>query len=58
MKFLSLACSDLTYQEIADEMDIPLFMLDDYRKSVFAKLKVRTRVGLVLEAIRRGLIQL
>lgn len=58
MKFLSLACSDLTYQEIADEMDIPLFTLDDYRKSVFAKLKVRTRVGLVLEAIRRGLIQL
>jgi DNA-binding CsgD family transcriptional regulator len=32
--------------------------IDGYRESVFEKLNVKSRVGMVLEGIRQGLISL
>ena len=56
IKFLELACSELTYKEIADKMNLAPRTIDGYRESLFAKLNVKSRVGLVLYAIRNELI--
>jgi DNA-binding NarL/FixJ family response regulator len=57
-QFLQLACSDLTYKQIAAEMKVSERTVDGYRESLFAKLKVQSRVGLALEAIRRELVKI
>jgi two-component system, NarL family, invasion response regulator UvrY len=54
-RFVQLACSELTYAEIADQMCVSPRTVDGYRETVFDKLQVRTRVGLVMEAMRLGL---
>jgi DNA-binding CsgD family transcriptional regulator len=58
MDFLQYACSDLTYKEIASKMNLSERTIDGYRESLFGKLKVQSRVGLCLEAIRKGYVSL
>lgn len=53
--FVQLACSDLTYVEIADKMCVSPRTVDGYRESVFQKLHVKSRVGMVIMAIRLGI---
>lgn len=53
--FVRLACSEMTYVEIADKMCVSPRTVDGYREAVFEKMHVKTRVGLVMEAIRLGL---
>jgi len=55
LDFIKLSCSELTYKEIADQMFVSPRTVDGYRDSVFAKLNVKTRVGIVLFAIKHGL---
>ncbi len=57
-QFLQYACSDLTYKEIAALMFLSERTIDGYRESLFGKLKVQSRVGLAMEAIRKGLVSL
>jgi len=57
-KFLQLACSDMTYKQIASIMNLSERTIDGYRESLFQKFKVQSRVGLVLEALRRELVTL
>ena len=57
MQFIKLACSELTYKAIADHMHLSPRTIDGYRDSLFDKLNVRTRVGLVLYAMKNGIIQ-
>lgn len=56
--FLRLACSDLTYKQIADQMHLAERTIDGYREHLFEKLEVQSRVGMVLKALRKGLVQL
>ena len=56
--FLKMACSELTYNEIADKMCVSPRTVDGYREMVFQKMSVRTRVGMVMEAMRHGMVQL
>jgi DNA-binding NarL/FixJ family response regulator len=56
--FLKHACSDLTYRQIAALMNLSERTIDGYRENLFGKLKVQSRVGLALEAIRKGLVSL
>lgn len=51
-EFIKFACSELTYKEIADKMCLSPKTIDGYRESVFQKLDVKTRVGLVLFALK------
>jgi len=53
--FLQLACSDLTYKQIASTMNVSERTVDGYREVLFQKLNVQSRVGMVLEAIRRNI---
>ena len=55
-QFLQLACSDMTYKHIAALMSVSERSVDGYRESLFEKLKVQSRVGLCLEAVRRNLV--
>jgi DNA-binding NarL/FixJ family response regulator len=57
-EFIQLACSDLTYSNIASTMKVAISTVDGYRGSVFQKLNVQSRVGMVLEALRRNLVTL
>jgi len=56
--FLRLACSEKTYYEIAKEMFVSERTVDGYRDSLFRKLKVSSRVGLVLYAIKNRIISI
>lgn len=58
LEFLQLACSDLTYTEIADKMCVSPRTVDGYREGVFVKLSVKSRIGMAMEAIRLGLVEL
>jgi DNA-binding NarL/FixJ family response regulator len=55
--FLRKCCSELTYRQIAKEMHVSPRTIDTYRDHLFEKLQVRTRVGLVIYALRTGLIE-
>ena len=56
--FLKLACTELTYKEIADKMFVSPRTIDGYRDDLFEKLNIKTRVGLVMYAIKNGVITL
>lgn len=54
--FLKYACSEMTYKEIADKMYVSPRTIDGYRDTLFEKLHVKTRVGLVMYAIKNGIV--
>lgn len=58
LAFLRHSCSDLTYVEIADKMCVAPRTVDGYREGLFQKMNVKSRVGMVLEALRLGLVEL
>jgi DNA-binding NarL/FixJ family response regulator len=58
LTFLQLSCSDLTYKQIASQMFLSERTVDGYRESVFQKLNVQSRVGMVLEGIRKNLVSI
>ncbi len=55
MEFIKCCCSEKTYKEIADDMNVSVRTVDGYRESVFSKLDLKSRTGLVLYAIQRGI---
>lgn len=54
--FLELCCTELTYKEIAEKMFISHRTVDNYRDVLFEKLHLKTRVGLVMFAIKNGIV--
>jgi two-component system, NarL family, invasion response regulator UvrY len=54
--FLKYACTEMTYKEIADKMFVSPRTVDGYRDALFEKLHVKTRVGLVMYAIKNGIV--
>jgi two-component system, NarL family, invasion response regulator UvrY len=56
--FLKYACTELTYKEIADKMFVSPRTIDGYRDALFEKLHVKTRVGLVMYAIKNGIVNI
>ncbi len=57
-QFLSYACSELTYKQVAAEMNLSERTIDGYREALFQKFHVQSRVGLCLEALRKGFAKL
>lgn len=58
MEFLGHACSEMTYKQIAELMHLSPKTVDGYRESLFSKLQVKSRVGLVIFAIKEGICQI
>jgi len=56
--FLQLACSDMTYKEVAQRMKLNPRTVDSIRDQLFIKLDVKSRVGLAMVAIRNGIVSL
>jgi DNA-binding NarL/FixJ family response regulator len=56
IEFLKLACSEMTYKEIADQMHLSPRTVDGYRDALFQKLELKTRTGLVIYAIKNGIV--
>lgn len=56
IEFLKLACTEMTYKEIALEMHLSPRTIDGYRDALFEKLNIKSRVGLVLFAIKNGIV--
>jgi DNA-binding NarL/FixJ family response regulator len=56
IEVLKYMCTELTYKEIADQMHVSPRTVDGYRDSLLEKLECKSRVGLVLFAIRQGLV--
>ncbi|NQX31834.1 response regulator transcription factor [Pedobacter boryungensis] len=54
--FLQYCSTELTYKEIASEMNISPRTVDNYRESLFAKLNIKSRTGLVVYGIKNKLI--
>lgn len=55
LQFLKYVCNEMTYKEIAQEMNIAERTVDGYRDSLFEKLHVRSRVGLAIYALQNGI---
>ena len=55
--FLRWTCSELSYKDIAEKMFLSYRTIDDYRQSLFTKLKVHSRVGLVMYAIKNKIVE-
>ena len=56
LRFLKLACTEMTYKEIAEVMSLSPKTIDGYRQSLFDKFNIKNRVGLVLFALHQNLI--
>lgn len=57
-EFIKYACTEMTYHEIADKMFVSPKTVDGYRSSLFEKLKVKSRVGLAMCAVRNEWVAL
>lgn len=58
LTFIQLACSEMTYKEIADKMHLSPKTIDGYRHELFNRFDVKNRVGLVIFALKNNLIHL
>lgn len=56
LTFLQHCSTELTYKEIADLMNVSPRTVDNYRESLFAKLNIKSRTGLVVYGIKSNLI--
>ncbi|MEZ5046689.1 MAG: response regulator transcription factor [Chitinophagaceae bacterium] len=57
LEFLQWACSELTYKEIGQKMFVSSRTVEGYRDSLFLKLGINTRVGLVIFAMKNRLVE-
>jgi len=57
-EFLTHACTELTYKEIAEKMFCSPRTVESYRDALFEKLKMKTRTALALYAVKTGLVKL
>lgn len=58
LEFLQLICSELTYKEIADKLQVSIRTVDGYRESLFERCQAKSRVGLAIFAIKNNLVKI
>lgn len=56
LEFLKLACNEMTYRQIAEVMFLSPKTIENYREALFVKLNVKSRIGLVLYAIKEKIV--
>lgn len=56
LEFLKLACSEMTYKQIAEKMFLSPKTVENYREALFEKLEAKTRIGIVLFAIKHKIV--
>ncbi len=58
LEFMKYAFTELTYKEIADKMCCSPRTVESYRDNLFEKFGVKTRVGLVITALKNDIVKL
>ncbi|GAA4460540.1 response regulator transcription factor [Nemorincola caseinilytica] len=58
LQLLKYCCTELTYKEIANEMNLSARTIDGYRETLFRKLNITTRTGLAMYAIKAGMVSI
>jgi DNA-binding NarL/FixJ family response regulator len=58
LEFLKWVATEYTYKEIAAKMYVSPRTIDGYREALFQKLSIKSRVGLVLFAIKNKIVQM
>lgn len=58
VEFLKYCCTELTYKEIAEKMFLSVRTVEGYRDSLFEKLELKSRSGLVIYAIKNQIVNL
>ena len=58
--FLQLVCdkSEYTYERISEIMEVSIRSVDGYRESLFRKFNIKSKIGLVLFAIKNNLVKI
>ena len=56
-EFIKLATTEMTYEQIANKMNLSVKTIDGYREVLFKRLQVKTRVTLALWAVRNGIVE-
>jgi two-component system, NarL family, invasion response regulator UvrY len=57
-EFLKLACTELTYHQIADKMNLSPKTIDGYRDALFQRFQVKSRVSLAMYAVKKGIVKI
>jgi DNA-binding CsgD family transcriptional regulator len=57
LRVLEYCCTELTYKEVASEMNLSPKTFDVYRSHLYEKAAAKTRGGLVLYALRNGFVK-
>lgn len=57
LELLQYMASELTYKEIADKMFLSPKTIEGHRERICDKLQIKTRVGLVMYAIKNGIVK-
>ncbi len=55
LEFIKLACTDMSYKEIAETMFCSYKTVEGYRDSLYKKLGIKNRIGLMLFAIHHNI---
>jgi DNA-binding NarL/FixJ family response regulator len=50
--------TEMTYRQIAGQMHLSPRTIDGYRDALFEKLNAKSRIGLVLYAIKKRIVQM
>ncbi len=58
IEFIKLACTDLSYPEIAKKMFVSPRTIENYRDALYEKFEIKSRVGLVMYAIRNNIVSI
>lgn len=56
IEFLRMASTDMTYKEIAHQLNLSPRAIDGYRDALFEKLDVKSRVGMAIYAVKNGIV--
>jgi len=56
-EFLKWCCTEKSYKEVADVMNISTRAVETLRSNLFEKLETLSRVGLVMYAIKNGIVK-
>lgn len=57
LEMLQLLCTEMSYKEIGSKLGISARTVETYRDNICQKTEINNRIGLVLYAIRNGLIK-
>ena len=57
-EFIKLACCELSYNEIAAKMFVSPRTVENYRDAIYERFNIKSRVGLVMFAIKNGVINI